>query len=73
MTKLAFHKSLYAGKAIDEAVKVFAPHGAFELSETEAAWVVQLTVADARKELRVARELQNFALGLTVQSRQGAA
>lgn len=73
MTKLAFDKSLYAGKAVDEAVKVFTAHGTFELSETEAAWVVQVSVADARKELRVARELGNYALGLTVQSRQEAA
>lgn len=73
MTRLAFDKSLYAGKAIDEAVKVFAAHGAFELSETEAAWVVQVTAPEPRKELRVARELGNYALGLTVQSRQGAA
>ena len=72
-TKLAFDKSLYAGKAVDEAVKTFAPHATFELSETEAAWVVQLSAPDARKELRVAREVGNFALGLTVQSRLEAA
>lgn len=73
MTKLAFHKSLYAGKAVDEAVKVFSTYGTFELSETEAAWVVQLTVTDERRERRIARELGNYALGLTVQSRQEAA
>lgn len=73
MTRLAFHKSLYAGTAVDEAVKTFGPHATFELTETEAAWVVQVTAPDARKELRVARELGNFALGLTVQSRQEAA
>ena len=70
MTRLAFHKSLYAGTAVDEAVKTFRPHGSFALSETEGAWVVEITVPDARKELRVARELGNFALGLTSQSRQ---
>ena len=73
MTKLAFNKALYAGKAVDEAVKVFAPHATFELSETEAAWVVQLASPDPRKELRVAREVGNYALGLTVQSRKEAA
>ncbi|MDP1823174.1 MAG: HxsD-like protein [Archangium sp.] len=73
MTRLAFHKSLYAGTAVDEAVKTFAPHATFELSETESAWVVQLSAAEPRKELRVARELGNFALGLTVQNRKAAA
>lgn len=70
MTRLAFHKSLYAGTAVDEAVKTFAPHATFQLTETEAAWVVEFSVADSRKELRVARELGNFALGLTVQNRK---
>lgn len=73
MTRLAFHKSLYAGTAVDEAVKTFGTHATFELSETESAWVVQVASADARKELRVARELSNFALGLTVQNRKEAA
>lgn len=69
MTRLAFHKSLYAGTAVDEAVKTFSAHAKFELTETDSAWVVQFSAADARKELRVGRELGNFALGLTVQNR----
>lgn len=72
MTRLAFHKSLYAGKAIDEAVKVFGTHATFTLTETGSAWEVQVAAPDARKELRVSRELGNYALGLTVQSRQEA-
>ena len=54
-------------------MKTFAPHVTFELTETESAWVVQFSVTDPRKELRVARELGNFALGLTVQNRKEAA
>lgn len=73
MTRLAFQKSLYLGTAVDEAVKVFAAHATFELSETPAEWVVQLSHDDASRELRIARELGNYALGLTVQSRQEAA
>jgi len=72
MTRLAFHKSLYAGTAVDEAVKVFAGHGTFELTEAPEAWVVQVTNADAAVEQRVCLELKNYALGLTVQSRQEA-
>ena len=73
MTRLAYHKSLYAGAAVDEAVKTFAAHATFELTETESAWVVQFSIAEPRKELRVGRELGNFALGLTVQNRKAAA
>lgn len=73
MTKLSFHKSLYAGTAVDEAVKVFSAHATFELTEAPEAWVVQVSHADAAREQRICRELSNFALGLTVQSRQEAA
>ncbi|MFT3713035.1 MAG: HxsD-like protein [Archangium sp.] len=70
MTRLSFDKSLYAGKSVDEAVKVFGKFATFALEETATAWVVNVTANDATKELRLARELSNYALGLTVQSRQ---
>lgn len=73
MTRLSFDKSLYVGTAVDEAVKVFAAHGTFALEETPAAWVVQVSHPDAARERRIADELGNFALGLTVQARQEAA
>jgi hypothetical protein len=73
VTRLSFHKSLYAGTAVDEAVKVFAAHARFELTETPDAWVVQVSHDDAARERRVGLELSNYALGLTVQSRQEAA
>lgn len=73
MTRLSFNKSLYVGTAVDEAVKVFGPHADFQLTETPEAWVVQVTSADAAREKRVCLELSNYALGLTVQSRQEAA
>lgn len=69
MTKLSFDKTLYVGTAVDEAVKTFAKHATFELAETPAAWVVQVSAADATREGRICRELSNFALGLTVQAR----
>lgn len=68
-TRLSFDKSLYAGKSVDEAVKVFAAHATFALEETPEAWVVNVTANVESKELRLTRELSNYALGLTVQSR----
>jgi hypothetical protein len=67
--RLSFDKSLYAGASVDEAVKVFGKFAAFALEETSTAWVVNVTAHDPNKELRLTRELGNFALGLTVQSR----
>ncbi|MFO0598967.1 MAG: HxsD-like protein [Myxococcaceae bacterium] len=73
MTRLSFDKSLYAGKAVDEAVKTFDRFATFALSETGDAWVVEVTAKNPAQEVRLTRELSNFALGLTVQQRQGVA
>jgi len=67
MTVLRFHRSLYLGTAVDEAVKGFATFAEFELSEEPEHWVVKLTHADVDRERRVAGELGNWALGLSVQ------
>ena len=67
MTTLRFHRSLYSGAAVDEAVKGFASFAEFELLEEPDHWVVKLTAADAARERRVAGELGNWALGLSVQ------
>jgi hypothetical protein len=69
MTELKFHKSVYSGKAVDEAVKRFHAFAEFSLREEPEHWVVALSVADQTRERRVAGELGNFALGLTVQKR----
>jgi len=69
MTELKFHKAVYAGKAVDEAVKRFAGFAEFSLREDPEHWVVALTNPDAARERRVAGELGNFVLGLTVQKR----
>lgn len=73
MTRLRFDKSLYVGTAVDEAVKVFTRFAQFELSESDAAWVVQFSADGEARELRIGREVSNYALGLTVQARKEAA
>lgn len=68
MIELRFHRALYDGKAIDEALKTFAAHASFEQAEEPTHWVVRITAKDAARERRIAGELGNFALGLTIRS-----
>jgi hypothetical protein len=68
VTTLRFHRELYRGTAVDEAVKVLAPHGDFQLREEPAHWVVEVTGATPERERRIAGELGNYALGLTVKA-----
>ena len=65
MIELRFHHALYAGEAVDEAAKVFAPHAKLDLRDDGEHWIVAVT-ADPSRERRVAGELANYALGLTV-------
>lgn len=64
---LRLDRTLYSGPAVDEAVKVFARHGEFHLSQETDAWVVKLRALRAEQTRRLAHELANYALGLTVQ------
>jgi hypothetical protein len=92
MTQLRFHRQIYRGTAVDEAVKSFGAFADFALTEEPDYWVVQLTAKDpdpsgqaprhslgaadsprsaqlAARERKIAGELGNWALGLTVQKR----
>lgn len=70
MTALRLHRDLYAGKAVDEAVAVFAPHATLERKDEPSHWVVPIAAATPQRERRVAGELGNYALGLTVKGRR---
>ena len=70
MTEIRFHREIYRGTAIDEAVKVFTPHATFELAEEPDHWVVRITGKNAARERRVAGELGNYALGLTIKAKR---
>ena len=72
MIELRFHHDLYDGFAVDEAVKTYAAYTSTELSREADAYVVRLSatpeaVADGLGEQLIARELANFALGLTIE------
>jgi hypothetical protein len=67
--ELRLHRDVYRGTAIDEAVKVFDGYATFELVEDAAHWVVKITGTTNERERRVAGELANYALGLTIKNR----
>ncbi len=68
MIELRFHRELYDGKAVDEALKTFARFATFEQAEEPSHWVVRVRHDDAARERRIANELGNYALGLTIKS-----
>lgn len=68
MTVLNFSREVYAGEAIDQAVKTWSRFADFTLSEAEDAWIVALETkpeyqAHAR---RIIGEFGNAVLGLTI-------
>ena len=72
---LRLHTAIYAGTAIDAALQRFAALGTFERSIDGDYFVVRADL-DADRGRRIAGELANFALGLTVEQggpdREGA-
>jgi hypothetical protein len=71
--ELRFHRGIYQGTAVDEAVKTYASYGRFELREEPEHWIVAIEGASEARERRLAGELANYALGLTVRgARSGA-
>lgn len=66
MTELRLHRTLYRGTAVDAALVVYASYATFEHLEEGDHWVVRVSSTSPARERRVARELANYALGLTV-------
>ncbi len=72
MTELRFHRDLYDGQAVDEAIKTFDRYATIERAEEDTHWVVRLSADAPSRERRVAGELANFALGLTIRRSKSA-
>jgi len=64
-----FHRELYPGPVLDEALKVYESFATVDRSEEPAYWVVTLTANGEARERRIAGELGNYALGLAVRKR----
>lgn len=65
-TELRFHREIYAGEAIDQAVKTWTGFAEFSLSETDQHWIVKLTPKHEAAAERIIGEFGNYVLGLTV-------
>jgi hypothetical protein len=70
--ELRFHREIYAGEAIDAAVKAFDGLASFDLAEETEYWVVRLSEYEEERVGEIAGEFANHALGLTIE-RRGAA
>jgi hypothetical protein len=68
--ELRFHRELYRGECVDQAMKALAAYASFERAEEASHWVVRVSASSPERERRVAGELGNHALGLTI--RRGA-
>jgi hypothetical protein len=68
---LMLHRTLYDSEAIDRAITTYAGHATITRSDSgDHVRIVIERDPPARAE-RIARELANFALGLTIQTRGG--
>ncbi|MEI8255199.1 MAG: HxsD-like protein [Deltaproteobacteria bacterium] len=66
MTEIRFHRDVYRGAAVDEAVKVYERHARFTLVEEATHWVVRIEARTPARERQLGGELGNYALGLTI-------
>ncbi len=69
MRELRFAKDLYEGTQVDAAVKVFERFGELSTAEADDAWIVTVKASSEARGRRLAGELANYALGLTIRSR----
>ena len=66
MTELRFSREVYAGEAVDEAVKTWSRFADFELEQTDEHSVVKVTPKHEAAARQIIGEFGNFVLGLTV-------
>lgn len=71
MREVRFHRELYRGELVDQAIKVYERYATIERDEDESYWAVRVIAQSPERERRVADELANYALGLTIQKRGG--
>lgn len=69
MRDLRFPKELYPGEHVDQALKLFERYGTIERAEEDDAWVVHIEASSRAKARRLAGEIANYALGLTIRHR----
>jgi hypothetical protein len=66
VTELRFPRAVYAGEAVDEAIKTWSRFAEFELAESPEHWIVKVTPKHEDAARQIVGEFGNFVLGLTV-------
>ena len=67
MIELRFHRDIYRGESVDAAAKALAPYAsAIDRAEEPAHWILRVAASNPERERRVAGEIANRALGITV-------
>ena len=66
MTELRFPREVYAGEAVDEAVKTWGQFADFNLTQTDDHWVVEVTPKHEAAAQQIVGEFGNYVLGLTI-------
>ena len=69
MIALRLHKDVYAGAAVDAAIKQFARSARLPAREEPSHWVVEVVAATPARARTVAGELGNAALGGSAKAR----
>ncbi|MBI3203847.1 MAG: hypothetical protein HYZ29_20070 [Myxococcales bacterium] len=69
MIELEFRCDLYAGGAVEAAVKVYSEHAKIARVESADAFVLRVEAAPGVDERLLADELGNYVLGATVELR----
>ena len=67
MIELRFHRDLYGGESVDAAAKALAPYAtAIDRAEEPTHWILRVNASSPERERRIAGEIANRALGITV-------
>lgn len=69
MRELRLHKELYRADSVDEASQIFERYARLERADDDAYFVVRVAHGKESRERRIADELANYALGLTIKRR----
>ena len=67
MTQISFSIPLYSSIAVDEALRIYADFGRFEVERSESACNVRIFAGDDVDEGALTDELANYALGVTIE------
>jgi hypothetical protein len=69
LIEVRLHRELYTAAAVEAAMQVYAPYAGLERHDDADHWGVRVSAPAAERERRVAGELANYVLGVTMKTR----